>query len=482
MPNNTMTQTRRDTPPPPAQAELLERLRAHRTLSQMPSAELEWLVGHGTIEHYAVGERLARRGEPVPGMYVILQGRVSHFTHQAGAWRKVLEWGEGDITGFLPYSRMGVARGNTIIDEAVETLMVPREDVPAMPVACPELTGALVHAMLDRAREFKSSDFQVEKLASLGKLAAGMAHELNNPASAALRSAQLLTEALAESDGAARTLGAAGLSPSEQALLDRMRSLCLAAPASVPSPLERADREDAIADWLMEHDADESFAAALGDAGVQIETLEQLAGALAGEKLSAGLRWVAAACTVGGLARDLEHAASRVHELVSAVKRFTYMDHGAAPEPVDVGKGLTDTMAVLTAKARGKGAALRVDVAIDLPRVNGVGGELNQVWANLVDNALDAVGEGGQVTVTAEHQGESVLVRVVDDGPGIPAEVKSRMFDAFFTTKPVGAGTGLGLDIAQRLVDRHEGSIDVTSEPGRTEFRVTLPVAGTPVG
>ncbi len=158
------------------------------------------------------------------------------------------------------------------------------------------------------------------------------------------------------------------------------------------------------------------------------------------------------------------------------------MDHGAAPEPVDVGKGLTDTLSVLAAKAREKAATLQVDVATDLPRVNAVGGELNQVWANLVDNALDAVGEGGRVTVTAEHDGEAVVVRVVDDGPGIPPEVKGRIFDAFFTTKPVGAGTGLGLDIAQRLVDRHEGSIDVTSEPGKTEVRVTLPVVGRRVG
>jgi signal transduction histidine kinase len=474
-----MTDTRRDAPASAGEAGLLERLRAHSTLSQVPDAELEWLLAHGTIERYAVGEAVARKGEPLAGMYIILKGRLSHFTDQGGAWRQVMDWREGDVTGQLPYSRMAVAPGKTVIDEPVEALLVPRQDVAAMPVACPHVTAALVHVMVDRARVFKSSDLQLEKLASLGKLAAGMAHELNNPASAAVRSARLLTEALAESEEASRALGAAPLNASEQATLDRVRTVCLATPVtSVLSPLERADREESIADWLTGHGADDSFAAALAETDVKLETLAELAGALAGENLRAALRWIAAACTVRGLARDIEQTSSRMHELVSAVKGFTYMDHASAPEPVDVGKGLTDTLAVLAGKARGKAAALTVEVPAELPRVKGIGGELNQVWANLIDNALDAVGEGGRVTVTAAHDGESIVVRVIDDGPGIPQEMKSRVFDPFFTTKPVGSGTGLGLDIAQRLVGRHEGLIVVTSEPGRTEFRVMLPVAG----
>jgi signal transduction histidine kinase len=464
-------------------AGLLERLRAHRTLQQVPDAELEWLVAHGTVQHYPAGAFVARKGDPVAGMHIVLKGHLSHFTNQGGAWRKVMDWREGEVTGHLPYSRMALAPGNTIMDEPTETLLVARDDVAAMPVACPHVTAALVHVMLDRARAFKASDHQQEKMVSLGKLAAGLAHELNNPASAAARSAQLLAAALAESEEASQALGAARLTVPERAALDHVRTLCLDTPrASVRSPLEQADREEAIAAWLKGRGADESFAEALAETDVALETLTELAGALAGEHLSAALRWVAAGCTMRGLARDIERASSRVHELVSAVKGFTYMDHASAPEPVDVGKGLTDTLAVLAAKARGSAAALTVQVAADLPRVNGFGGELNQVWANLIDNALDAVGKGGRVTVTALHDGESVVVRVTDDGPGIPPEVKSRIFDPFFTTKPVGKGTGLGLDIARRLVDRHEGSITVTSEPGRTEFRVTLPVVRPEAG
>jgi len=469
------------TPPPPDG--LLDRLRAHRTLSQVPVAELEWLVARGTIQHYATGEVVARKGEPVAGLYVLLNGHISHFNDQGGTWRKVMEWGAGEITGHLPYSRMVVAPGNSVIDEPAEALFVPKQDVSRLPVECPHITAALVHAMLDRARAFKSSDFQLEKLASLGKLAAGLAHELNNPASAATRSARLLTAALAESEEASRMLGAASLTASEQAAVDRVRTVCLDTPATtVHSPLERADREEAIAGWLAGHGVDESFAGALSDTELTSGSLTELAGALAGPKLAAALRWVVAGCTVRGLARDIERASSRVHELVSAVKGFTYMDRATVPEPVDVGKGLTDTLAVLAAKARAKAAALTVDVAAGLPRVKGFGGELNQVWANLIDNALDAVGDGGRVTVSAAQDGAVLVVRVIDDGPGIPPEVKSRIFDPFFTTKPVGKGTGLGLDIVRRLLDRHDGSIAVSSNPGRTEFRVTLPVTSTAGG
>jgi signal transduction histidine kinase len=457
-------------------ADLFARLTAHRTLGAAPRAGLEWLVAHGTVHQFAPGEMIARKGEPVESLYIILQGRVSHLTDQGGTWRKVMDWRDGDVTGQLPYSRLAKAPGNSVIDETADILCVPRVHVAAMPFECPNVTAALVHVMVDRVRAFKSSDLQVEKMASLGKLAAGLAHELNNPASAAARSAQLVSQSLTELEEASRALGAAHLAPNELALIDRVRGLCLAVPAtSILSPLERSDREESIADWLAVHNTDESFAASLAETDVTLALLDELASTLSGEKLGVTLRWVAAGCTIRGLARDIERAASRVHALVSAVKGFTYMDHATSPEPVDVAKGLTDTLAVMAAKARGRSVSVTVDLPTDLPRVRGLGGELNQVWANLVDNALDAVGNGGRVTVTARAEGPKVVVRVADDGPGVPPELKNRIFDPFFTTKPIGKGTGLGLDIVRRLVHQNDGLIDVESVPGRTEFKVVLP-------
>lgn len=457
-------------------ADLLARFKEHRTIGGIPREELEWLIAHGTLERYETGMYIVRPGELVDGFYVILKGRVGHFRDTGGARRKVIEWCGGDVTGQLPYSRLGTVTGASVVEEPTESFKVPRNYLNVMPVECPHLTTVLVHEMLDRARTFKSSDLQVEKMASLGKLAAGLAHELNNPASAAARSARLVTEALAEADEASRTLGAARLDPRDLQMIEQVRAACLVSPPpGVLSPLERADREEEFATWLEDHDVDDALATPLVETAVTLDLLDRLADALSGDKLSTALRWVAAGCAVRSLAQDIERAASRVHELVSAVKGFTYMDHAAAPEPVDVSKGLRDTLAVMAAKARAKSASLSIDAPENLARVRGFGGELNQVWANLVDNALDAVHDGGRVVVTARTEGSSVVVRVIDEGPGIPADIRSRIFDPFFTTKPVGEGTGLGLDIVRRLVQRNDGHIEVTSEPGRTEFRVTLP-------
>ena len=459
-------------------ASVLDRLRAHRTLAQMPESELQWLAARGRVEYYAPGDLVARKGLPVDPLYIILKGHISHFSDQGGVQRKVMEWRGGDITGRLPYSRIKVSPGNSVVQESAEVLCVPRAEVDKMPVEAPSVTAALVHVMVDRAREFKIDDLRTEKMASLGKVAAGLAHELNNPASAAAGSARLLAEALADSEKASRVLGAAGLSDDEMSALERAGAICRGGrTTSVLSPLERSDREEAIADWLAEHGADESLAESLVDTDVTLESLDALAAGMSMSKLKTALGWLAAGCAARALARDVERASSRVHQLVSAVKRFTYMDQPAAPESVDIRTGISDTLAVLGSKARGKSASVSIEVPDDLPHIRGFGGELNQIWANLIDNALDAIGQSGHVTVSAHAEGSRVVVRVIDDGPGIPAEVKSRIFDPFFTTKPVGKGTGLGLEIVQRLVGRNDGVIEVDSEPGRTEFRVTLPAA-----
>jgi signal transduction histidine kinase len=189
------------------------------------------------------------------------------------------------------------------------------------------------------------------------------------------------------------------------------------------------------------------------------------------------LRWAAAGCSVRALAYDLREAAMRISALVMAVKGFTHMDQAAVAGPVDLVRSLRDTVAVLNSKARGKSVALGVDVDPELPPVFGFVGELNQIWANLIDNALDAVPQNGRVDVFAVRDGRRAVVRVVDTGPGIPPDIRDRIFDPFFTTKPVGQGTGLGLDIVRRLVLHNDGEIAVESQPGRTEFLVSLPLA-----
>jgi signal transduction histidine kinase len=238
--------------------------------------------------------------------------------------------------------------------------------------------------------------------------------------------------------------------------------------------VQQADREDEIACWLERHGVDSEHALRLADTAVTTGLLDTLAETTAGDTLDAALRWIGAGCSTRSLVSDIEQATTRIYELVAAIKRFTYMDNLAGPEPVDLESGLRDTLRVLAAKAKSKGTAMTLDVDSDLPQVHAAGSELNQVWLNLIDNALDAVGESGRIEISAWTEHDQVLVSVADNGPGIPQDTLPRVFDPFFTTKPPGQGTGLGLDTTRRLLRRYDGDVQVESRPGRTEFRVTL--------
>lgn len=456
---------------------VVDRLVSHRTLGAAPREELEWLASHADLRRLAVGETTASEGEPITGMWVLLSGRISIRIHRDGGFRRVMEWRGGDVTGLLPYSRLGRPPGPVRADEQTEALYVDRVHFPELIGRCHEVTAILVHVMLDRARAFTSSDLQIEKVLSLGRLAAGLAHELNNPASAVARSAATLGKDLADVESASRALAAAGLSPDEVSALERVRVSCATEDEQAGrSPIERADREDAIAAWLDRHGVDVRLAESLADSIVTVDAFDELAASLDSARLDAAIRWVASVCGARRLAAEIETAASRIHHLVAAVRGFTYLDQATAPKAVDIAKGLADTLVVLRSKARAKSVTTNLTVAADLPRVDGYGGELNQVWANLIDNALDAEPSGGHVDVSAAVEGRFVVVRVADNGPGIPPEAQARVFEPFFTTKPVGVGTGLGLDIARRIMARHEGSLEFTTDPGRTEFRALLPL------
>jgi signal transduction histidine kinase len=461
--------------------DLVDRLADHALLRAVPREQIAWVAAHGRFHRLAAGEVFYARGDKVEGLHVVLSGHLAIHIDRGAGRRRAMEWRGGEVSGSLPYSRLVGTPGEVVAEEPTELVTVHRDHFPEMIERCHELTAAFVHVMVDRARHFTSSDFHDEKLMSLGKLAAGLAHELNNPASAIVRSAKGLTDRLAGVEQASRALGVAGLTATQLAAVEAVREICFATPVtSVRSPLERADREDAIVAWLEAHGADVEAAEALAETAVTLEALDRLAAALERPALDAALVWVASGCATRRIAVEIERAASRIYELVGAVKGFTRMDHATAPEAVDIERGLTDTLAVLQAKARAKSVAVTVQVEADLPRVQGFGGELNQVWLNLIDNALDAVAAEGRVDVTATRSGGKVVVRVVDDGPGIPTDIRGRIFDPFFTTKQVGEGAGLGLDIVRRLVQRHDGQIDVDSRPGRTEFRVSLPVPAPP--
>jgi signal transduction histidine kinase len=457
---------------------LIARLAEHKTLGSAPREELAWLAEHGILRKLEVGEILSHKGIHVEALHVLLSGRVVLFVDRGSGPQKAIEWRDGDISGVLPYSRLGSPPGDAIALEPTEVLSIPRGCLRALTHECHEVTTSLVHNMVDRARHFTSGDLQNEKMISLGKLSAGLAHELNNPASAIERSAGLLEDRLEEAEAATHALGVARLSDSQLGAVEKIRSACLAkAVQGVRSPVESAEREEAIADWLADHGLDTDPAETLADTPVSFEALDQIAAAVEGPALDAVLRWAAAGCAVRALASEIQDAAMRISGLVAAIKGFTHMDQAMVAEPVDLGPSLSNTVAVLKAKARLKSVAVDIKLEDGLPQVRGFAGELNQIWGNLIDNALDAVPEGSRVEVLAKRENRRVVVRIVDNGPGIPPNIRERIFEPFFSTKSQGQGTGLGLDIVRRLVGHNEGLIEVESEPGHTEFRVELPIA-----
>jgi len=460
---------------------LINRLAALPNLEKIPHQELKWLVSHGQFEKHEVGKVIAPKGERVDKLWIILSGCVAVKVDRGVGPRLVIEWREGDVSGILPYSRMTGPPGDNYLEKKSELLTIEVKYFPEMVHRCPQFTAYTVHLMLDRARSFNASDLHDEKMISLGKLAAGLAHEINNPAAAIVRGAKQILEYLADVEASSRELGAADLSDNILASIEQLRSTCLIEQPNTLSPMQQADWEDKITNWLERHKVDKTNAEQLANTPVTIDMLEELSAKLSDKALDITLRWIATYCAASSLSVDIEQAASQISELVSAIKKFTYMDNLTASEYVDVESGLRDTIKVLVAKSKSKGANVKLDIQEKLPRVRATGSELNQVWMNLIDNALDAISHRGNIHISVYKEEYRLVVRIVDDGPGIPADVLPRIFDPFFTTKPQGQGTGLGLDITRRLLRVYHGDITVQSKPGRTEFRVTLITTSTEV-
>ena len=453
---------------------LIDRLASLSNLAGIPRKELGWLVDHGHYAVYEVGTIVAPKGKPVNYLWIILSGKISIRVDRGVGPRLVTEWITGDVTGMLPYSRMSGPPGDNYIEQKAELLAIDVNLFPEMIHHCPSFTTYTVHCMLDRTRNFNTSDLQDEKMISLGKLSAGLAHELNNPASATVRDAKLMQdESLANLNAASRAFGATGLTEMQFSQVKNLCAKCLAKSDDLLlTPIQKADQQDEISDWLENHQINSDFAVPLADNSFTISHLKTLASVIPGDTLEVTLRWIVANCSTYSLAIEIEQAATQIYKVVNAVKKFTYMDNLVNKEIVDVASGIRDTINVLIAKTKSKNAVINLNIAENLPGVYANGSDLNQVWFSLVDNALDAISDSGRIQIEACSELNQLVVRIIDDGPGIASNEISKIFDPFFTTKPPGQGTGLGLDIARRLLRRYHGDISVHSQPGRTEFRV----------
>jgi signal transduction histidine kinase len=459
-------------------AALTQQLAAIPVFSDLSPEDVSWLASQMEVAHFAPGEIITLEDSPADRMIVILEGEIAGRREHGPGDGRTYSAGAGRVTGMLPFSRLThfplTARAMSPVTAAL--LHVSR--FPEVLERAPALAPKLVGVMADRIRETTKVDLQREKLMALGKLSAGLAHELNNPASAVRNAAVNLQQAV-------RALRTAGLHLDNRPLaaVDRVVLARIECDWSTDHPpaaldsLERSNREEAIGDWLEEHHVQDArqLAPGLADAGCDLDTLHSLSERFDDETLADAVTRLTASFTINRLVEQIESATSRMADLVRAIKQYTYMDQSTEQE-IDVHEGLENTLIMLHYRLK-YGISVVREYDRSIPQICAHGSELNQVWTNLIDNAIDAMNGRGELVVRTAPEFGRLLVEVRDSGPGIPPEIRSRIFEPFFTTKPVGDGTGLGLDTVYRIVQRHRGEVRVDSEPGRTSFQVRLPFA-----
>ena len=445
--------------------------------ADLPDDQIAWFLNQSEEIRLSVGETYVRQGDPADWMFVILEGQLQ-WRGEFGGETVVLSGKPGDVTGVLPFSRMKqfVVTGRAVTEGRL--LRFPTSLFPELIQKMPELTKRLVGLLSDRIRETTRIEQQRDRLASLGKLSAGLAHELNNPASAAKRATGQLRTILKKIKDASHELGKRDLSIAQKSEIERMEASFTQEDVVPPDALTISDLEDQIDSLFRSHGQDDLWmlAASLARRNIRPEVLESLFENLGPESARAALVRIAASVEVANLLHEIESSTSRISDLVRAIKEYTYMDQ-AAIQNVDIIKSLENTLTILNHKLK-QGIAVQRDYQKVPLLVNSFGSELNQVWTNIIDNAIDAMHGKGELRVRTYRDDGCVVVEIGDNGPGIPPEVLPHIFEPFFTTKKVGEGTGLGLDTVQRIVKKHRGNIQVTSKPGDTCFQVWLPVAG----
>src|SRR5580658_7648089 len=454
-------------------------LRRVSLFADLPDDQLDWFLSQAQEMSLKAGDVYSRQGDPADAMFVILSGLLQ-VRGEMGGETFVFDIEPGEVTGILPFSRMKQFRGGgrALIDS--RALRFPATLFPELVQRMPVLTQRLVGLMSDRIREATRMEQQRDRLASLGKLSAGLAHELNNPASAATRAASQLRKMLTKIRNASLELGRRDLTPTQKAEIEKMEASFTQQDVIPPDALTISDLEDQIDSLLRSHGQNDLWmlAAGLARRNIQPEVVESLFAKLDGDTARSALVRIAASAEVAGLLNEIESSTSRISDLVGAIKEYTHMDQAPVLN-VDVVKSLETTLTILNHKLK-QGVAVQRDYKGVPLLVNSFGSELNQVWTNIIDNAIDAMHGKGELRVRTYSDDGCAVVEITDNGPGIPDEVLPHIFEPFFTTKGVGEGTGLGLDTVQRIVKKHRGNIQVTSKPGETRFQVWLPLSGAP--
>jgi signal transduction histidine kinase len=459
---------------PSSVEQAVERLRATPLFGCLSDEDLQRLAVRCETVPLAGGEFLIREGDEADAMFVVLEGALEVTKRSGRAEVALARVGPGSLQGEIAALEGGRRAASVRAVGEAEVLRIPVGVIREL-LANPEFALGIIRTAVERLRAMEADLRQREKLAGLGTMAAGLTHELNNPAAAIRRSISSLGKIIVERRRATAALDLPR---------DRLAALAAARPADSAPPLDlltRADRTDEIVSLLERLGVAEAEepAGALVAAGWTADEVERLLDGMPPEQAGAAAGWLAGAAAADALVAEIGMAADRISEIVGAVKDYAYLDR-APVQRIDVRRGLENTLVILRHKLR-DGITVRREYADPLPEIEAYGSELNQVWTNLIDNAVDAMNGSGELSIgLAPHDPGGVRVTICDSGSGIPAEVQPRLFEPFFTTKPPGKGTGLGLHISHSVVARHGGQIEVESRPGRTCFKVTLPASLPP--
>lgn len=458
-------------------------LKSLEVFNDVPESQLLWLKDTSKDNLLKGGDFLFQPGEQITGPHVIVSGAVQLYILQNGGRREFTTFVEGDIVGYLPYSRGLVAIGYAQAKGEAQLLSFPAERIMDMIKDHFDLTQAFVHVMSNRVRNFTEMRQQNEKMMALGKLSAGLAHELNNPASAIVRDSISLKQHLKLDPQVLKDMVTIRMDDKQADLLNEELFKVIEATDRPHLTLkQRTQLEDEIADWLDETGVDNSYtiAESFVDFNFTVENLKACAKHIPEPHLSAVFNRISKLLVTERMVDDIQESSARIATLVNSVKNFTHMDRGQDKQYADIHNGIRNTLTMLGYKIKKGNITVTEDYDHTLPEVKALIGELNQVWTNLIDNALDAMEINGKGTLTlkTERDREFVQVSIGNDGPDIDKDTLPKIFDPFFSTKAMGKGTGMGLEVVQRIVNQHNGSVKVNSKNGYTEFIVCFPMNG----
>lgn len=460
---------------------IFEKLKAIPHFEAVPDEQLQWLAERCDITEMKKGEALFTPGDSIDRLLIISKGSFTFKIQQGNQLQTSGKFKAPSITGLLPYSRATTAFAFSEADEDAEFISLNKKHIRDMICDCHELTTVLVHEMSSRIRQFTKSAQMNDKMMSLGKLSAGLAHELNNPSAAVVRNSQELSKIQKSTPERFKAVLKIKLDDKQ---VDQVSTLLFERIQSGVvdlSLMERSDLEDEMIDWLMDHDVEEpeDITDNAIDYGFTLDDFEKIGKVLPEEHLDAVLQWINQVLATEKLIDGLADASGRISELVHSIKSYTHMDQAPEMVPTDIHIGLNNTLTMLNHKLKSNKIQVIKKYGEELPKANVLPSAINQVWTNILDNAIDAMEHASDrnLEVSTYTSGKYLNVEIKDSGTGIPDDVKDKIFDPFFTTKTIGKGTGLGLENVMQIVKiQHNGSIDVQSKPGETIFSISLPI------